>query len=209
MGRHLLDRSKFGANLNPFEIHLIRFESESGGTVLPGPRVNAAPCRACPAPSRCPPGPAVARSRLSATHVRACQPLTSAPAAQAAFHHARAPLSPPLCPTRRPTPQHPSAGSRHPPPPLKRVLSPTVARKNFLPRRAFRPAPTPRLQSPPTPPPLAAGPPPRTLPPRRSHPPPKRHHVGRFPPPHRCPTSSVSPASALLARRICRVMVVL
>jgi hypothetical protein len=40
---HLLDRSKFGANLNPFELNLIRFKTESGGTVLPGPRASAAP----------------------------------------------------------------------------------------------------------------------------------------------------------------------
>jgi hypothetical protein len=49
-GRHLLDRSKFWPNLNPFEILLIRFKTESGGTMLPGPHVSAAPRRARPAP---------------------------------------------------------------------------------------------------------------------------------------------------------------
>jgi hypothetical protein len=41
-GRHLFYRSKFGANLNPFEINLIRFENRIGRTVLPAPPVSAA-----------------------------------------------------------------------------------------------------------------------------------------------------------------------
>jgi hypothetical protein len=38
-----LDQSKFGANLNPFEINLIRFESRIGRTMLPTPPISAAP----------------------------------------------------------------------------------------------------------------------------------------------------------------------
>jgi hypothetical protein len=38
-----LDQSKFGANLNPFEINLIRFENRIGRTMLPTPPVSAAP----------------------------------------------------------------------------------------------------------------------------------------------------------------------
>jgi hypothetical protein len=47
-----LDRSKFGANLNPFEINLIRFENRIGRTVLPTPSVSAAPTASpcCPVP---------------------------------------------------------------------------------------------------------------------------------------------------------------
>jgi hypothetical protein len=41
--------------------------------VLPGPRVSTAPRRARPAPHRCSPGPAVTRSRLSATRVHAAR----------------------------------------------------------------------------------------------------------------------------------------
>jgi hypothetical protein len=39
---HLSDRSKFGANLNPFKINLIRFENRIGRTVLPTLPVSAA-----------------------------------------------------------------------------------------------------------------------------------------------------------------------
>jgi hypothetical protein len=42
-GRHLFYQSKFGANLNPFKIKLIRFENRIGRTVLPAPPVSAAP----------------------------------------------------------------------------------------------------------------------------------------------------------------------
>jgi hypothetical protein len=38
-----LDQSKFGANLNPFKINLIRLENRIGRTVLPTPPVSAAP----------------------------------------------------------------------------------------------------------------------------------------------------------------------
>jgi hypothetical protein len=50
---------------------------------------------------------------------------------------------------------------------------------------------------------------PRTPPPRWSHPQMERHRAGRSPPPHSRPTTSVSSASALLTRRICRMAVVL
>jgi hypothetical protein len=40
---HLLDQLNFGANLNPFEINLIRFENQIGRIVLPTPPVSAAP----------------------------------------------------------------------------------------------------------------------------------------------------------------------
>jgi hypothetical protein len=92
--------------------------------------------------------------------------------------------------TRLPGP--PSAASHRPP--FKRVLPPTAGR-NFPPHRAFYPAPTPRSQSPPSPPPLATRPPPRT-PPSTGTPPRQP-----LPTPHHRPTSSMSLASPLLARR--------
>jgi hypothetical protein len=42
-GKARLDQSKFGANLNPFEINLIWFENRIGRTVLPTPPVSAVP----------------------------------------------------------------------------------------------------------------------------------------------------------------------
>jgi hypothetical protein len=129
MGRRLLDRSKFGANLNPFEINLIRFKTESGGTVLPTPLVSAAPFRSptfTPAPSHChrapassrptcqPPGPRHSRRRLPCLQ-RACRAR-----ATCAARRCRSGTEP-LCPChagswrRTPTPPSPlqSCPTRH------------------------------------------------------------------------------------------------
>jgi hypothetical protein len=79
VGRHLLNRSKFGTNLNPFEINLIRFENRIGRTVLPTPPVSAAPtaspCRTQPLTT----GPPIA-SRPT------CQPRRPRRADPAALH---------------------------------------------------------------------------------------------------------------------------
>jgi hypothetical protein len=56
-------------------------------------------------------------------------------------------------------------------------------------------------RSSPSPLPLAAGPPSRPLPPRRSRPPLERRRGGCSPPPHRCPTSTVSPTINPIAQR--------
>jgi hypothetical protein len=57
-----LDLSKFGANLNPFEMNLIQFENRIGRTVLPTPPVRSVPTASphCPTPH-----PATRRPRCS------------------------------------------------------------------------------------------------------------------------------------------------
>jgi hypothetical protein len=80
---------KFGANLNPFEINLIRFENRIGRTVLPTPPVSAASTASlrhtqpltigpmsCPGPpisrvervAPTPPSSTVARQRAACAH---------------------------------------------------------------------------------------------------------------------------------------------
>jgi hypothetical protein len=59
-GRHLLDRSKFGANLNPFEIKLIRFENRIGRHCAAGPACH---CRAASRSPRTPSLPTGPRAR--------------------------------------------------------------------------------------------------------------------------------------------------
>jgi hypothetical protein len=118
-----------------------------------GPRVNTASrCLARPAPRRCPPGPAVARSRLSAARAgftRVPPPATVArqrrrlrpPAGvqyrspELFFTASGAPLSPqfhPPCVARLPAPS-----AAFPPPPFKRVSLPSPL--------AFLPSPRPTL----------------------------------------------------------------
>jgi hypothetical protein len=88
--------------------------------MLPGPCVSAVPHRASPAPHQCPPGPTVARNRLSDTRV--CAARVPPPATVTRQRHRPGasagrlshfppclgpPLSPPLRPTRRSTPRPP------------------------------------------------------------------------------------------------------
>jgi hypothetical protein len=118
--------------LNSFEINLIQFKTESGGTVLPGLRVSAALPHP-PAPSHCPPGPHVVAPHLSAATPTSLTPTTShvrsasaAPARRvppatvraAQSHHARA-MPTHMAP--HPGPPHlllscPHAASSRPPP---------------------------------------------------------------------------------------------
>jgi hypothetical protein len=65
-----LDWSKFGANLNPFEINLIRFENRIRHTVLPTPPVSAAPT----ASLRCPAMHPDADDRAPVAPRSTCQP---------------------------------------------------------------------------------------------------------------------------------------
>jgi hypothetical protein len=144
MRRHLLFWSKIGANLNPFEINLIRFQNRIGRTVLPTPPVSAAPtaslCRTQPLtigpPSRpsppvshvdrvapTPPLSTVARQRAArARRGRAAAAAVPTPRRCAAPHRARAPSLSPATPPRGvhpsgpPLPRRfPLKWSRHPP----------------------------------------------------------------------------------------------
>jgi hypothetical protein len=150
-----LDRSKFGANLNPFEISLIRVENRIGRTVLPTPPVSAAstasPCHtqplmigapSCPVPpvSRVdrvvptPPSSTVARQR--ATHVRhgwaAAAPTTRR---RTAPRHAQGPLPLPLS---LPLCLHAASTLWAPSPPLSVKMEPPPAgRRFFSPRAPF------------------------------------------------------------------------
>jgi hypothetical protein len=129
--------------------------------------------------------------------------------------HARRPSCPPLVGDRDPPSSSPSTHrSTSPNPPFAASPLPPLKgcrrrrRPDFShPRHVFFSPLMPHPQSPPSPLPLAIGSPLRTLPPRQSRPPPERRYAGRSPPPHRRPTSSVSPASTLLAQRIHRMVV--
>jgi hypothetical protein len=157
MEMHLLDRSKFGANLNLFKIKFIRFENRIEHTVLRGhvsaPRRAVAP-HPDVAPLRCPtPRPS---------------PLP--------------PLSPPLRPTCRQAPRTP-LHVRPAGPPYKRAL-PLAAGWDFSPPMlCFCPPLMPRPQPPPSPPPLATGPPRGHRHPTGDALPQERRRAGHFPPP--------------------------
>jgi hypothetical protein len=174
-----LDRSKFGANLNPFEINLIRFENRIGRSVLPTPPVSAArtasprcpvphPDADDPAPSclgppvshvdRVAPTPAALHCRAAARRPQAPRPGRCCTDATSP-HCARPSLSPSLSPTPPPHGAHPSSPSlpaasfkTEPPPPVEFSPPPMI----------FPSPPDAAPQPPPSPPPRA------TEPPRRS-----------------------------------------
>jgi hypothetical protein len=153
MRRHLLDQSKFGANLNPFEINLIRFKNRIGRIVLPTPSVSVAPTASphCPAPhpvaddrapvaSRptCQPRrPASRRPRRSPRSRGNTPPTRAAAGPLPCQHHAATLLhatpGPPLSPAPPPSGDQPSAPSRQFPlkwsrrPPAKIFFSPHAA----------------------------------------------------------------------------------
>jgi type VI secretion system secreted protein VgrG len=194
----LFYQSKFGANLNPFEIKLIRFENRIGSTMLPAPPVSAAPTASprCLAPHPAiddrgprrilahlsvtssdvvptPPPSTVARQRAARTR-HGWATATPTPRRRAAPHLARAPS---LSPAPPPHGAHPSG----PPPgrsPLKQSRRPPA--EFFLPRAPFvssvqARAPHTHLTQPRHPPhrlPATGAPPPRRTPNERSHRPP-------------------------------------
>jgi hypothetical protein len=123
-----LDRSKFEANLNLFDILLIQFKTESGSTVLLGPRVGIAsrsPCtQSLPIGPRSHPVPPVSHSRP--THARP-SPLSPAPSRCQPDPACQRPGATRRCPdTREPQLGHcrlcraawavPAGGSQAPPP---------------------------------------------------------------------------------------------
>jgi hypothetical protein len=155
--RHLLDQSKFRANLNLFEIKFIRFDSvrkpnwthcATGpcvGTVSRSPRTPSLPAgphgQSTPLVSHARPRRA-RRGWVAAARRRAAALSYTAPG-----------------PSLSPAPPHKSLDFPDPPP-FKRALPPTVDRIFFPPLTpCFRPALTPRPPPPPSPPPLATGPP--------------------------------------------------
>jgi hypothetical protein len=126
-----LDRSKFGANLNTFEINLIRLENRIGRTVLPTLPVNAT----LTASPRCPVPPLAAEDRApiaSRPYLSAAAPT---PRRRAAPRCARPPLSLSLSPAPPPCGVHPSRAPS-PPFPLKQSRRPP-AEKIFSPRAPF------------------------------------------------------------------------
>jgi hypothetical protein len=199
---------------------LIRFKNQIGRHCAAGPTCQRRIDLLARAHPRTPSLPARPRGRpaLLVSHARPaahrCSAATPPPVRAAAgplppdaasLHcprGARAPsLSPPLCPMHRPMPRTPSVRVSPPPPPFKRALPPAAGRIPPPPASCFssRFDATPAAISPP--PPLAVGPPRG-----RCHPvgvalPLEHRRTDHFPPPHRRLTSSVSPVSALLARR--------
>jgi hypothetical protein len=172
--RHLVDQSKFGANLNPFEIKLIRFENRIGCTVVSAPLFSTAPTRSLALT----PAPVAARRCSATTPPPACAvagPLPPDAAPLRCPRHARAPSLSPHASPENPDPP--------PPPPSVPCFS---SRSDAAPATTF--------------PASAAGPPRGRRHPTGAALPPERRRVGPFPPPHRRSTSSVSPTSALLAR---------
>jgi hypothetical protein len=158
VGRHLFYQSKFGANLNPFKIKLIRFENRIGRTVLPAPPVSAAlttsprclvphpaaddraPCHipahlsvtpSCVAPT--PPPYTVARQHAARTRSGRAA-VTSMPRHHATPHHAQAsPL--PLSLSRSASMQRRPLRAPSPPIPFKTEPPPTG--RIFLPHAPF------------------------------------------------------------------------
>jgi hypothetical protein len=80
---HLFYRLKFGANLNPFEINLIRFENRIGRTVPSTPPVSATPTALphclVPHPTDDDRAPRCAPTHLSATTSRCSMPRPGPP----------------------------------------------------------------------------------------------------------------------------------
>jgi hypothetical protein len=156
---HLFHRSKFGANLNLFEIKWIRFKNRIRCTVLPALPASAAPTvspryltphpaaddRAPVAsrPTSQPCRPASRRprhiplSRGNAPPTRAAAgPLPRRCQVVALLHATpRGPLSRSLSPSPPPRGAHPSAPPPSPPLPFK--TEPPLAGRIFLPRASF------------------------------------------------------------------------
>jgi hypothetical protein len=241
MRRHLLDQSKFGVNLNPFQFFWIHFEFVSPVMVLMGPRVNVKPRYLA---SRTQPLPI--RPRVVAPHLSVAVPASRAPAAtpvrarpqrprdvrrlpsffplpcaERVQKHRRLSRSPLLLRSLSPELKHAAAS------PILPWLSPPASDAKIvapLPdfplsrgrRSSARWAASPRLFPPSLIPtstfsfsPHGAG---RGSRRRRPPCPLHRHRIQprhTAPLPHRRPTSSVSPASAHLARCIRRIVVVL
>jgi hypothetical protein len=135
-----LDQSKFGANLNPFEINLIGFENRIGRNVLPTPPVSAAPTTSPHYPALDPAtddrAPIASRPTCQPRRPASCRPRRPPLTRGNAPPHAasRPPLSPSLSPTPPPCGAHPS-GPPSPPLPLKPSRRPPA--KKFLPHAPF------------------------------------------------------------------------
>jgi hypothetical protein len=147
-----LDRSKFGANFNPFEINLIRFENRIGHTVLPTPTCQRHADRlTTPHPATDDWAPVASRPTCQSRRPRRADPVVLQCGAATRRRHAaallhvtpRAPLSLPFCLHAASTPltplpalplkTEPPAADRSFSSPARRLSRPsTSARRGFV-----------------------------------------------------------------------------